>query len=201
MTMRVAVAVSGRGSNLAALLAALGQDAPAKVVLVLSNTQTAGALDIARQHDIPVQVLNDPASPREWQEALRKSGADLIVLAGYLKRVPSEVVHDWRGRMINIHPALLPRHGGPGMYGTRVHEAVLGSGDPWSGATVHLVTEKYDEGEILGQTRVPVLEGDTPTTLGQRVLKSEHVLLPAAVVAAAQAGKPVPFTMPLTTDL
>jgi phosphoribosylglycinamide formyltransferase-1 len=104
--------------------------------------------------------------------------------------------------MINIHPALLPRFGGAGMYGTRVHEAVLASRDPWSGATVHLVTEEYDEGEILGQTRVPVLEGDTPAMLAARVLEAEHRLLPAAVLAAARVGKPVPFALedPLTTN-
>lgn len=191
--MRVAVAVSGRGSNLAALLAALGPEGPARVVLVLSNARTAGALDIARRHDIPVQVLAEPDSPREWNEALRKSGADLVVLAGYIRQVPRDVVQEYRGRMINIHPALLPRFGGAGMYGSKVHQAVLASGDGWSGATVHLVTEEYDEGEILAQSRVPVLHGDTPTTLAQRVLKSEHQLLPAAVLAAARAGKPVPF--------
>lgn len=200
--MRVAVAVSGRGSNLAALLAALGQDSPAKIVLVLSNAPNAGALDIARQHAVPVTVLHDPASPQEWGEALRRSGSDLVVLAGYLKRVPSEVVHEWQGRMINIHPALLPRYGGPGMYGTRVHEAVLASGDRWSGATVHLVSEEYDEGQILAQSRVPVLPGDTPATLATRVLEVEHRLLPAAVIAATLAGKPVPFQMvqPLATN-
>jgi len=194
--MRVAVAVSGRGSNLAALVAGLGKDAPARIALVLSNARSAGALDIARKHGIPVKVLDDPASPREWSDALRGSGIDLVVLAGYIRRVPSEVVHQWRGRMINIHPAVLPRFGGPGMYGTRVHEAVLASGDRWSGATVHQVTEEYDEGEILGQSRVPVLPGDTTATLAARVLESEHQLLPAAVLAAARAGKTVKFTMP-----
>ncbi len=96
--------------------------------------------------------------------------------------------------MINIHPALLPRFGGAGMYGSKVHEAVLASGEPWSGATVHLVDEQYDEGEILGQSRVPVRAGDTPRTLADRVLEAEHRLLPAAVLAAARAGKPVPLT-------
>lgn len=198
--MRVAVAVSGRGSNLAALQAALSQDAPARIVLVLSNTGTAGALDFARRHAIPVQVLDDPASAIEWTAALQKAGIDLVVLAGYLKRVPGEVVREWRGRMINIHPALLPRFGGPGMYGAKVHAAVLASGDRWSGATVHLVTEEYDEGQILGQSRVPVVAGDTPATLAHRVLEAEHRLLPAAVLAAAKAGKPVPFVIDTTTD-
>jgi formyltetrahydrofolate-dependent phosphoribosylglycinamide formyltransferase len=196
MIMRVAVAVSGRGSNLAALLEALeGKDSPAQVVLVLSNSKSAGALEIARRHGVRVRVLRDPASPDEWLESLEQAGAALVVLAGYLKLVPAPVVRALRGRMINIHPALLPRHGGPGMYGSKVHEQVLASGDRWTGATVHLVTEDYDRGEILGQSPVAVLPGDTASTLAARVLETEHRLLPAAVLAAARAGKPVSFTL------
>jgi phosphoribosylglycinamide formyltransferase-1 len=102
--------------------------------------------------------------------------------------------------MINIHPALLPNHGGPGMYGLRVHAAVLARGDSESGATVHLVTEAYDEGPVLGQQRVPVLPGDTPETLAARVLEAEHRLLPAAVLAAAGAGQAVAFSMEPVRD-
>ena len=193
--MRVAVAASGRGSNLAALIDALeGEDSPARVELVLGN-RPAGALEVARARGVPVHLLNDPASSREWIEVLERAGISLVVLAGYLKLVPPEVVRRWSGKMINIHPALLPRHGGPGMYGRKVHEAVLHSGDRWSGATVHLVSEEYDRGEVLGQSRVPVLPEDTPETLGARVLETEHRLLPAAVRAAARAGAPVPFRL------
>jgi folate-dependent phosphoribosylglycinamide formyltransferase PurN len=95
--------------------------------------------------------------------------------------------------VLNVHPALLPAFGGPGMYGHRVHEAVLASGASESGCTVHLVDEEYDRGAILGQRRVPVLPGDTPDTLAARVLREEHRILPAAVLAAARAGKPVPL--------
>jgi len=116
-------------------------------------------------------------------------------LAGFLKAVPASVVERFAGRMINIHPALLPAHGGPGMYGHHVHEAVLASGERQSGATVHLVTERYDEGPILGQARVPVRPGDTVATLAARVLEVEHRLLPAAVLAAAPSGRAVPFTL------
>jgi phosphoribosylglycinamide formyltransferase-1 len=195
MRLRVATVVSGRGSNLAALLRALGPDAPAQVVLVMSDRAQAGGLDLARRAGVPTHVLNDIADAGEWLRVLAAADVGLVVLAGFLKRVPATVVEQWRGRMINIHPALLPRHGGPGMYGERVHQAVLQSGDRTSGATVHLVTEEYDRGPVLGQAVVPVLPGDTPDALAARVLEVEHRLLPAAVLAAARAGKPVPFEL------
>jgi len=190
MFLRVAAAVSGRGSNLAALLHALGDGAPAQVVLVLSNRAGAGGVELARRHGIPVHLLNDIADPDEWRAALEAARVDLVVLAGYLKQVPAAVVRAWRGRIINVHPALLPKHGGPGMYGRRVHEAVLAAGEPTSGATVHLVSEEYDQGEILAQGTVAVLPDDTPDTLAARVLAVEHKLLPATVMAMARAGLP-----------
>jgi formyltetrahydrofolate-dependent phosphoribosylglycinamide formyltransferase len=180
---------------LSALLGALDDAAPAQVVLVLSDRAEAAGLDVARQAGIPTHVFNDIADPAEWLRRL--DGVELVVLAGFLKRVPAPVVEAWRSRMINIHPALLPRHGGPGMYGRRVHAAVLAAGDTVSGATVHLVSEEYDRGPILGQVEVPVLPGDTADTLAARVLEVEHRLLPAAVLAAARAGRPVAFD-PLT---
>ena len=193
--MRVAVAVSGRGSNLQALLDRLTGDAPARVALVLSNRAEAGALEKARALAIPAGVLANPADGDEWLRHLRAESIDLLVLAGYLKLVPRPVVTGFAGRIINIHPALLPAFGGPGMYGARVHAAVLASGVKESGATVHLVDEEYDRGEILGQARVPVSAGDTPESLAARILEIEHQLLPAAVLAAAKAGRPVRFTL------
>jgi formyltetrahydrofolate-dependent phosphoribosylglycinamide formyltransferase len=198
MRLRVATVVSGRGSNLAALLEALGREgdrAPAEIVLVASDRTDAGGLAVARQHAVPTHVFNDSADSAEWRRVLEAAGADLVVLAGYVKKVPAEVVLSWRGRILNIHPALLPRHGGAGMYGRRVHRAVLEAGDVRSGATVHLVTEEYDRGPVLGQASVPVLPDDSPDTLAARVLAVEHRLLPAAVLAAARAGKPVPFAL------
>jgi formyltetrahydrofolate-dependent phosphoribosylglycinamide formyltransferase len=193
MSMRVAVAVSGRGSNLEALLDALGDGREARVVLVLSNRADAPALERARSRGIATAVLADHGSAPEWLDLLERQGADLLVLAGYLKLVPPGVIARHRGRVLNVHPALLPAFGGPGMYGRRVHEAVLASGASESGCTVHLVDEAYDRGAILGQRRVPVLAGDTPDTLAARVLREEHRILPAAVLAAARAGKPVPL--------
>ncbi|MFL5495364.1 MAG: formyltransferase family protein, partial [Gemmatimonadales bacterium] len=121
----------------------------------------------------------------------------LVVLAGYLKLVPAPVIVRFRNRILNIHPALLPAFGGKGMYGHRVHEAVLASGARESGATVHLVDEAYDRGPVLGQARVPVLPDDTPDRLAARVLEVEHRLLPAVVLAAAAAGRPVPIPQPM----
>jgi phosphoribosylglycinamide formyltransferase 1 len=197
MTMRIAVAISGRGSNLEALVRALRPGAPAEIVLVLSDRGVAAGLEHARVHGIPAEVLEDPADGSAWLAHLRRYRADLVVLAGYLKLVPAPVVAAYRGRIINVHPALLPAFGGKGMYGHRVHEAVLASGARETGVTVHLVDEVYDRGAILAQTRVPVLPGDTPDILAERVLAVEHRLLPAAVLAAASAGRPVPVADPV----
>lgn len=194
MTYRVAVAVSGRGSNLAALGDALARSGNATIVAVLSD-RNAPALELAAEQGWPAHQLSDPTDPTEWLRVLHERETDLLVLAGYLRLVPAAVVTALAGRIINIHPALLPRHGGPGMYGRRVHAAVLASGETVSGATVHLVDEEYDRGTILGQGQVPVLPGDTPDSLGARVLAVEHALLPAAVLAASRAGRPVPFTL------
>ena len=190
MTMRIAVAVSGRGSNLEALLHALGAGAPAAVALVLSDRSAPG-LDLARARQIPAVVLADSGDGEEWLALLGRHRIKLLVLAGYLKLVPSSVIARYRGRIINIHPALLPDFGGQGMYGRRVHQAVLDSGARESGATVHLVDEAYDHGATLAQARVPVLPGDTPERLAERVLEQEHRLLPAVVLAAAKAGRVV----------
>jgi len=197
MPMRIAVAVSGRGSNLEALIRALPPGGPAAVVLVLTNRADAGAVEVARRHGIPVSVLRDADDATAWREALEAARVDLVVLAGYLRLVPAPVVERFRGRIVNIHPALLPAFGGPGMYGRRVHEAVLAAGAQESGATVHLVDEVYDRGAVLAQARVPVLPGDTAETLAARVLGVEHKLLPAVVLAAAKAGRPVPLPEPV----
>lgn len=193
MSYRVAVCVSGGGSNLQALLDRLQGEEPARVVLVLSNRADAGGLERARQAGVPAEVLADPADAAEWITRLGRRDVDLLVLAGYLKLVPPGVVQKYAGRMVNVHPALLPDFGGPGMYGQRVHEAVIASGAAESGPTVHLVDEVYDRGAILAQRRVPVLPADTPATLAERVLTEEHRLLPDVVLAAARAGHPVPM--------
>ena len=197
MPLRLAVCVSGRGSNLVALLRALAGSALARVVLVLSNRADAPALERAREWGVKAVSLANPRDGAEWLRHLHGEQVELVVLAGYLKLVPAEVIAAYRDRMVNIHPALLPEFGGPGMYGHHVHEAVLRSGVGFSGATIHLVDEEYDRGAILAQARVPVLPGDTPDSLAARVLKAEHLLLPVVVLKAAEAGRPVPLPEPL----
>ena len=193
MKMRIAVAISGRGSNLEALLGALGPNARAQVALVVSDRPEAPGLSRARDRRLPAETLAHPDDGDEWLRLLWRFQIDLVVLAGYVKLVPAPVIGAYRGRIINIHPALLPAFGGKGMYGRRVHQAVLASGAQESGATVHLVDEVYDRGAVLAQARVPVLPDDTADTLAERVLAVEHRLLPAAVLAAAAAGRPVPL--------
>lgn len=187
---RVAVLASGGGTNLQALLDTLNEqhDPAARVVRVISNRNDAGALDRARRAGVPALTLSDPGAPDAYLEAI--GDAQLVVLAGYLKLVPPAVVSRFRWRMINIHPALLPDFGGPGMYGVRVHEAVLAAGRSESGASVHYVSEEYDRGAVIARARVPVRPGDTPRTLADRVLTAEHQLLPRVVIALAQMGCP-----------
>lgn len=193
MTMRIAVALSGRGSNLEALLRAMEADGPAEIALVITDKAEAPGLEHARRRGIPVTVLSDAGAPEGWLQSLHENRIDLLVLAGYLKLVPAGVVAEYRGRIMNTHPSLLPAFGGKGMYGERVHRAVLASGARETGVTIHLVDEAYDRGPILARSRVPVREDDTPERLAARVLEAEHRLLPAAVLAAARAGRPVPL--------
>jgi phosphoribosylglycinamide formyltransferase-1 len=182
--VRVAVLVSGGGTNLQALLDSLQRSPVARVVRVISNRPGAGALERARRAGVATTVLANPADPHELLVALRD--AQLVVLAGYLKLVPPAVVAQFRGRMINIHPALLPDFGGPGMYGHHVHAAVLASGARESGATVHFVDEAFDRGDIIAQEKVRVEPTDTPETLAARVLEAEHRLLVQVVLELAR---------------
>jgi formyltetrahydrofolate-dependent phosphoribosylglycinamide formyltransferase len=186
--VRIAVLVSGGGTNLQALLDALRDSKTARVAQVISSRAAASALDRARRARVPTAVLRDPGDAAELLATL--DDADLVVLAGYLKLVPAAVVARFRCRMINIHPALLPAFGGPGMYGRRVHEAVLASGARVAGATVHYVDEQYDRGPIIAQAKVRVAADDTPDSLAARVLAAEHRLLVRVVEELVWQGLP-----------
>lgn len=190
---RVAVLASGSGSNFQAILDTLHQspESPVQVVALVASRPGIRAIDRATSADVPSVVLPPPKEGRDaaanrLAEALAEARADLVVLAGYLRLIPEEIVRAFWGRMINIHPALLPAFGGEGMYGGRVHEAVIDRGTRISGVTVHFVDEAYDRGPIIAQWPVPVLDGDTPRELAARVLRVEHVILPAVVDAIAR---------------
>jgi phosphoribosylglycinamide formyltransferase 1 len=185
---RIAVLASGGGSNLQSLIDRFNGTASSvgRVELVIGSRAGIGALQRAESANVPAIVvdtaaMNPPAAADKMLVALNDHAIDLVVLAGYLKLIPQQVVARYHGRMINIHPALLPAFGGRGMYGLKVHEAVLRSGSRVTGATVHLVDDRYDEGKILAQWPVPVLPDDTPERLAERVLRVEHLLLPVAV--------------------
>ena len=192
--LNIAVFGSGAGSNFRAILTAIQQgDIPdARISLVLSNNSGAGILGIARANTLPAIHLSQKQFPDERSFAgtilstLSEYGVNFIALAGYMKQVPGAVVAAYRNRIVNIHPALLPRFGGPGMYGTHVHEAVIASGEKVSGATVHYVDEEYDHGPIVLQLTVPVLPGDTPESLAARVLAAEHEVYPSAIRRIAE---------------
>lgn len=188
MPSRLAVLASGRGSNLQAIIDHfdnIARERIAKVVLVASNRPDSPALLRAATASIDIASFDTADDGTALLELLRKFRVDLVVLAGYLKRIPSAVVREYAGRMINIHPALLPAFGGEGMYGARVHEAVIASGARESGVTVHLVDDEYDRGPIVAQWRVPVENADTPESLAARVLAVEHVVYPRVIEMVA----------------
>lgn len=182
---RLAVFASGGGSNLQAIidhLQTLGVQSPAVLALVVSDRVAAGALARARAAEVPaVWVAKDRG--HELAGILERHAITHIALAGYLRLIPPTVTTAYRGRIVNVHPALLPAFGGPGMYGNRVHEAVLARGARVSGPTVHFVDAHYDEGPIIAQWPVPVLESDTSASLAARVLIAEHELFPRCIEA------------------
>jgi formyltetrahydrofolate-dependent phosphoribosylglycinamide formyltransferase len=184
---RIACLASGGGSNVQAILDHLAGPAGsrARVVWVGSDVAGSGALDRARAAGVAGHVVTDPRDGDALIAALREAQADVLVLAGYLKLVPESVVRAFHGRLINVHPAMLPAFGGPGMYGQRIHSAVLAHGAKMTGVTVHFVDEEFDRGPIIAQWPVPVLPGDTPATLAARVLRVEHRLFPLCVEAVA----------------
>lgn len=179
---RIAILASGGGSNAQRLIAHFQGSSAAEVVLVAGDRPEAGVFTRAWELGVPgyrftPAQLRDGTLLRELQDL----HIDLVVLAGFLRLVPADLVRAFPGGIVNIHPALLPRHGGRGMWGHHVHASVLAAGDAESGITIHLVNERYDEGEHLFQARCPVLPGDTPETLGRRVLELEHAHYPVVV--------------------
>ena len=204
MSVSVAVFASGGGSNFQSILDHPDSARICPPRLLISDRPDAGALDRARKAGVPDRVI--PVKGRqpgevteETMEALREAEIQVILLAGYLRLVPAEVIRAFPRRILNIHPALLPSFGGKGMWGHHVHEAVLASGASVSGPTIHYVDEAYDTGSILAQWPVPVLPGDTADTLAARVLKVEHILYPLAaqhLCRSVEKGIPAPRLSP-----
>jgi phosphoribosylglycinamide formyltransferase-1 len=193
--LRIGVLGSHGGSNMQAIIDAIEAGSlAARIVLVISNNSSSGAMDRAWKHGLPSLHLSSAIHPepaaldRAIRDALLHAKTDVVVLAGYMKKIGPVTLASFRGRILNIHPALLPRHGGPGMYGIHPHESVLAAGDAESGVTVHVIDEHYDQGRILRQERVPVLPDDTPAMLQQRVLAVEHQIY-VAVLKDVAAGK------------
>ena len=182
---RVAVLVSGGGTNLQAIIdkVADGSLPQVELVKVIASKESAYALERAAKAGIETAVAKEQPQVLEELEA---SGAEIIVLAGYMKVLSPEIIKKYRNRIINIHPSLIPKFCGKGFYGIRVHNAVIAAGEKESGATVHYVDEGVDTGEIILQEKVPVLEGDTPEDLAARVLKTEHVILAEGLKIAIQ---------------
>jgi phosphoribosylglycinamide formyltransferase/phosphoribosylglycinamide formyltransferase-1 len=188
MPSRIAVLASGRGSNLQAIIEHfdnLARERVAKVVLVASNRADSPALVRAATASIDIASFDPTDDGSGLLGLLDGHRIDLVVLAGYLKRIQPAVIEKYAGRIINIHPSLLPAFGGAGMYGARVHEAVIAANATESGVTVHLVNDEYDRGPIVAQWRVAVEPGDTAESLAARILSIEHIVYPRAVEMVA----------------
>lgn len=188
---KVAVLISGSGTNMAALLyASRAGDCPYEIVLVASNKAEAAGLRLAEAEGVPTFALSHKGMSREDHDAamdaaIRASGAQFVALAGYMRILTPGFVAGWEGRMVNIHPSLLPKY--PGLH---THERALEAGDSHGGCTVHLVTAELDDGPMLGQTAVAILPGDTPDSLAARVLIAEHQLYSRCLARLVSGGAP-----------
>ena len=187
---------SGHGSNLRAIYDSINSGSLSGVVLslVISNNSRSGAIQFAKEKNIPnthLSLLKSGGDEKkfasEMLSVLQEAKIDLIALAGYMKKLPQEIVRKYAGRILNVHPALLPDFGGEGMYGLNVHIAVIAAGKKISGASVHLVEGEYDSGKIILQESCPVYEEDIPEILAERIKKIEHKILPEAIQLVADS--------------
>ena len=176
---------SGSGSNFQSVIDAIkNKEITASISGLITDNPKSGAIERAKANHIPVAVI--PFSPEshfsvQIEQKLAEWKPDLIVLAGYLKKVPDSIIESFKNQIINIHPSLLPKYGGKGFYGQHVHKAVIDAGDTVSGCSIHFVNGEYDRGSIIKQIEVPVHPDDTPTSLGKRILTKEHKLLPYVI--------------------
>jgi phosphoribosylglycinamide formyltransferase-1 len=198
--LRLAFLASNNGSSFRAIVSAAEAGRLAvSPVLTVSNRATAPALDFAKAHGLSAHHvatrLNPAAADERLEQILKEANVDLVVLSGYLRKLGPRVLAAMTGRILNIHPALLPKYGGQGMYGLRVHEAVLAAGESMTGASVHLVDEQYDHGPVLAQTFVPVEPGDTPHSLADRVMAAEPTLYIETLGKIASGALPLPMRL------
>jgi phosphoribosylglycinamide formyltransferase-1 len=194
-TMRLAVLASHEGTTLQAVLdAAADGRLPARVAVVISNNGGSGALRRARAAQVPIAHLSSVTHPdpdrldRAILETLEGARADVVLLAGYMRKLGPAVLARYRGRILNTHPALLPKFGGRGMYGMRVHEAVIAAGEAETGVSIHLVDADYDTGQVVAQCRVPVVRGETAEQLASRVQAREREFLVEVLARIAREG-------------
>lgn len=179
----ITILASGSGTNAENIINFFHSDKEVDVVLLMSNRKDAYALQRAKNLGIPARYFNrdDMFSSSCVLNILRDFSTDLIVLAGFLWLIPENIIHAYPNRILNIHPALLPNYGGKGMYGQRVHEAVIANNEKKSGITIHLVNEEYDSGDILFQAECPVLDGDSPDSLASRIHDLEYKYYPGVI--------------------
>ncbi|HMH22130.1 MAG TPA: phosphoribosylglycinamide formyltransferase [Puia sp.] len=173
---QIAIFASGTGSNAGRIIGYFRNHKEIRISLIVSNKPGAGVLDIARNESIPTLLIDKEKffHGNAYVEELQERKIDFLILAGFLWKIPERLVKEFRGRIINIHPSLLPKYGGKGMYGRRVHEAVIGAGEKQTGITIHYVDELYDHGQVIFQVSTEVDAGDTPETLAGKVHLLEH---------------------------
>ncbi len=189
--LRICFFASHGGSNMQAIIDAIkANKINAIAALIISNNSSSFALERAKNEGIPAYHLSSKTNPDDLDdkiiEKMQMHKVNIVVLAGYMKKLNEKIIDFVKGRVLNIHPALLPKFGGRGMYGMNVHKAVIESGEEKSGPTVHLVNSKYDEGRILKQMEVPVLKNDTPDELAARVLEKEHIIYAQTIKEIAE---------------
>ncbi len=185
---KIVVFASGSGSNFQSIIdASISGQIPGIITGLITDRDNIKAIERAKNHQIPFEVIalsqfeNESEFATSLLDVLANFGADVIALAGYLKKIPTEVISEYEGRILNIHPSLLPKFGGKGFYGLKVHQAVVDQHEEESGCTVHLVTDIYDDGPILGQSKVKVNKNDTAGSLARKVLALEHELYPKVI--------------------
>ena len=187
--MKIAVFASGTGSNFINIVNYINKNKlKAKVVLLISNNPNTNAVEFAKKNKINVQIINknifkeETLVNNEYKFSLKKNKINLILLAGFMKKIPIDLIEIYKNKILNIHPSLLPKYGGKGFYGMKVHDAVFNSNEKISGVTVHYVNEEYDKGPVLLQKKIDITDCSNPKQIAKKVLKLEHEIFPKAII-------------------